>query len=95
MSKDALKKFRPSSGKPNIKQRFKRVGYFAGGGEMTAGDMMDTSATMDTMVSKPVGVTPTPLPTGDELPPMTMMKRGGKVRGCGAAVKGKTKGRMV
>lgn len=95
MKKDPLRRFRPSSGMPDIKQKFKRVGYFAQGGQMSAGDMMDTSATMDTMVSKPVGVTPTPLPTGDELPPMTMMKRGGKVRGCGAAVKGKTKGRMV
>ena len=95
MSKDALKKFRPSSGVPNFKQKFKRMGYMADGGGVTAGDVMDTSSTMDTMVSKPVGVTPTPLPTGDELPPMTMMKRGGKVRGCGAAIKGKTKGRMV
>jgi hypothetical protein len=91
MSKDAMRKFRPSSGIPNFKQKFKRVGYLAGGGDvpspMDASGIMDAS---DTIAGRPDGmVTPNPLPAGNGL------KAGGKVRGCGAAVKGKTKGKMV
>jgi hypothetical protein len=91
MSKDALRKFRPSSGVPNFKQKFKRVGYLAGGGDVTS--PMDASSTMDasdTIDGRPYGmVTPTSLPAGNG------MKRGGAVRGCGIAIKGKTKGRTV
>ena len=91
MSKDALRKFRPSSGIPNLKQKFKRVGYFADGGNvgspMDASGVMDTS---DTISGRPSGmVTPNPLPSGNGF------KSGGKIRGCGAATKGRTKGRMV
>jgi hypothetical protein len=87
MSKDALKKFRPSSGMPNIKQKFKRMGYFADGGGVTAGEQMDVSNAVTTMATQPTGMSP--------LPPMQGLKKGGAVRGCGAATKGKTKGRMV
>jgi hypothetical protein len=48
---------------------------------------MDASDTID---GRPYGmVTPTSLPAGNG------MKRGGAVRGCGIAIKGKTKGRTV
>ena len=87
MSKDALKKFRPSSGMPNIKQKFKRMGYFADGGGVTAGQQMDVSDAVSTMTTQPTNVSP--------LPAMRGLKKGGVVRGCGAATKGKTKGRMV
>jgi hypothetical protein len=87
MNKDFLKKFKPSSGVPNIKQQFKRVGYFADGGGVTAGQQMDVSDNVATMSAQPTGTSP--------LPPMQGLKRGGAVRGCGAATKGKTKGRMV
>jgi hypothetical protein len=103
MSKDALKKFRPSSGMPNIKQKFKRIGYFADGGDIngptSASDVMDAS---DTISGRPGGmVTPSHLAPNVPDPTNSMalkpfgMKRGGSVRGCGAAIKGKTKGRMV
>ena len=49
MSKDALKKFRPSSGMPNLKQKFKRMGYMADGGGVTAGQQMDVSDAVNTM----------------------------------------------
>lgn len=91
MSKNLLKKFRPSSGTPNFKQKFRRVNYMADGGDITS--PMDASAVMDasdTVTGRPSGmVTPSPLPAGNGF------KSGGKVRGCGAATKGKTKGRMV
>jgi hypothetical protein len=87
MSKNFLKKFKPSSGTPNIKQKFKRVGYFADGGGVTAGEQMDVSNAVATMATQPTNTSP--------LPPMQGLKRGGAVRGCGAATKGKTKGRMV
>lgn len=87
MSKNFLKKFKPSSGAPNIKQKFKRVGYFADGGGVTAGEQMDVSNAVTTMATQPTDTSP--------LPPMQGLKRGGAVRGCGAATKGKTKGRMV
>jgi len=87
MSKDALKKFRPSSGVPNFKQKFKRMGYMAEGGGVTAGEQIDVSNAVATMASQPTNTSP--------LPPMQGLKRGGPVRGCGAATKGKTKGRMV
>ena len=103
MSKDALRKYRPSSGIPNIKQKFKRVGYFADGGDIngptSAAATMDASDTID---GRPDGmVTPNPLAPNVPDPTNSMalkpfgLKRGGSVRGCGAAVKGKTKGRMV
>tara|TARA_R110000868_G_scaffold55183_8_gene171619 strand:+ start:1000 stop:1263 length:264 start_codon:yes stop_codon:yes gene_type:complete len=87
MSKDALKKFRPSSGMPNIKQKFKRMGYMADGGGVTAGQQMDVSNAVNTMSMQPTNTSP--------LPPMQGLKKGGAVRGCGMATKGKTKGRMV
>lgn len=91
MRKNLLKKFRPSSNIPNFEQRFRRVDYLADGGDvaspMDASAVMDTS---DTVAGRPNGmITPNPLPAGNGF------KRGGKVRGCGAATKGKTKGRMV
>lgn len=91
MNKNILKKFKPSSGVSNPKQLFRRVNYLADGGgvygPMDASAVMDTS---DTVAGRPSGmVTPNPLPAGNGF------KRGGKVRGCGAAVKGKTKGRMA
>ena len=90
MSKNLLKKFRPSSGMPNFKQKFRRVNYMADGG---MADPMDASGVMDasdTISGRPAGmVTPTSLPVGNG------MKKGGMVRGCGAATRGKTKGRMV
>jgi hypothetical protein len=103
MSKDALRKFRPSSGIPNIKQRFKRVGYFADGGDIngptSAASTMDASDTIngrpDNMVT-PTTLTPNvPDPTNSMALKPFGLKRGGSVRGCGAAVKGKTKGKMV
>ena len=87
MSKNFLKKFRPSSGMPNIKQKFKRMGYMADGGGVTAGEQMDVSNAVTTMATQPTNVSP--------LPAMKGLKKGGAVRGCGAATKGKTKGRMV
>jgi len=87
MSKDALKKFRPSSGMPNIKQKFKRMGYMADGGGVTAGQQMDVSDAVSTMTTQPTNVSP--------LPAMRGLKKGGVVRGCGMATKGKTKGKMV
>jgi hypothetical protein len=87
MNKDALKKFKPSSGIPNLKQKFKRVGYMADGGGVTAGQQMDVSEAVSTMTAPPTNTSP--------LPAMRGLKKGGVVRGCGAAVKGRTKGRMV
>lgn len=87
MSKDALKKFKPSSGVPNFKQKFRRMGYMADGGGVTAGQQMDVSDVVATMSSQPTNTSP--------LPAMKGLKKGGAVRGCGAATKGKTKGRMV
>ena len=103
MSKDALKKFRPSAGVPNIKQKFKRIGYFADGGDIngptSAAGTMDAS---DTISGRPDGVvTPTTLTPNVPDPNNSMalkplnLKRGGSVRGCGMATKGKTRGRVV
>ena len=90
MSKNLLKKFRPSSGMPNFEQKFRRVNYMADGGMANPMDASGVMNASDTIAGRPDGVvTPNPLPAGNGF------KRGGKVRGCGAATKGKTKGRMA
>lgn len=132
VNKNKLKKFAPSSGVPNFKQRAKRLMYMADGG---VADALQNSPAQNTAVSaaqnaglnpaaqpntmdaqaQPSAVYPTPVGQPSQTPPQNLaltpmnltqpsrvakggaikMAKGGSVRGCGLATKGRGRGRMV